>query len=323
MLNIYNPNNHDGDKTAPLADGSSIPPVVKKGATKYEDPTQEFTSQELKWGFWYVKHKALLYRVLLIGLIAVNSVFIIFGLWQWGIYLLGIPDAQRVQASLSASVNYTGIHPHFSAQPVQAISSQIFSSRENKFDAVADLINPNSRFLATFDYYFVISGEKTPTQKSFLMPGESRLVAYLGFDLPVGGEAWVKPVIVLENIKYERISAHTIPDTKSWQDYRLNFSVSDFVFLKSLAQEGTNTDALQFKLTNASPYSYVNADFYVGLLQNGQMVGILPLHLDSINSMETKDIDLRNFSSGLSATEIALYPIINLYDEGVYATPGI
>lgn len=315
MLNIYNPNNHDGDKTAPLAGGAAIPPVVKKGATKYEDPTQEFTSQELKWGFWYVKHKALLYRVLLIGLIAVNSVFIIFGLWQWGIYLLGIPDAQRVQSSLSASVNYTGIHPHFSAQPVQAINTQIFSSRENKYDAVAELINPNTRFLATFDYYFVIGDVKTAVQKTFLMPGESRLVAHLG----IADGAGSAPQIVLENIVYKRISAHQVADTAGWQAYRLNFQVSDFVFLKSLAQEGTNTDALQFKLTNASPYSYVNADFYVALLQNGQMVGILPLHLDSINSMETKDIDLRNFSSGLSATEIALYPIINLYDEGVYA----
>lgn len=316
MLNIYNPNNHDGDKTASLTDGVAKKGAVKKpSSAKYEDPTQEFTSQELKWGFWYVKHKALLYKVSLIGLIAINSVFIIFGLWQWGIYLLGIPDAQRVQSSLSASVNYTGIHLHFSAQPVQAINTQIFSSRENKYDAVADLINPNSRFLATFDYYFVIGETKTPVQKTFLMPGESRLVAHLG----IADGAGSAPQIVLENIKYERISAHKVADTGSWQAYRLNFQVSDFVFLKSLAQEGANTDALQFKLTNASPYSYVNADFYVGLLQNGQMVGILPLHLDSINSMETKDIDLRNFSSGLSVTEIALYPIINLYDEGVYA----
>lgn len=311
MLNIYNPNNHNGDK-APVA-AKSAP--AKPTSSKYEDPTQEFTSQELKWGLWYVKNKALLYKVLLFSLIGINAIFILFGLWQWGSYLLGIPDAQRVQSSLSSFINYTGIHPRNSAQPVQVINTQIFSSRENKYDAVADLINPNSRFLVTFDYYFIIGGEKTPAQKSFLMPGESRLMAHLG----IADGAGSSPIIVLENVKYQRISAHTIPDAKSWQDYRLNFLVSDFVFLKSLAQEGANTDALQFNLTNNSPYSYVAADFYVGLLQNGQMVGILPLHLDSINSLETKNIDLRNFSSGLSVTEIALYPIINLYDESVYA----
>lgn len=328
MLNIYNPNNHAGDKTAasvgeknfiPISPGgkSRIRDSAAKGGigTKYEDPTKEFTSQELKWGFWYVKHKSLLYRILVGSLIGIDAIFVIFGLWQWGSYLLGLPDYQRLQRSMSVSINYTGIHPRYSAQPIQAVNTQIFYSRENKYDAVAELINPNNRFLAKFDYYFVINGEKTPPQKTFLLPGESRLVAYLG----IKDGAASAPVIVLENLAYQRISAHKITDTSNWQAYRLNFQVSDFVFLKSLAQAGQNTDAIQFKLTNASPYSYVAPDFYVALLQNGQMVGILPLHLDSINSLETKNIDLRNFAAGLSVTEITLYPIINVYDEGVYA----
>ena len=312
MLNIYNPNNHDGDK-APL--------VAKNGASKkvdfskYVDPTKEFTSRELKWSFWYVRHKALLYRILIIGLVSVDAIFLIFGLWRWGDYLLGISDSQKLQRSLSASVNYTGIHPRYSAQPIQAVNTQIFFSRENKYDAVAELINPNNRFLAKFDYYFIINGVKTPTQKTFLLPGESRLAAYLGMPDGAGGT----PVVVLENVKYRRISNHKIFDTISWQADRLNFQVSDFVFLKSLAQEGQNTDAVQFKLTNASPYSYVAPDFYAVLLQNGQMVGILPLRLDSINTLEIKSIDLRNFAANLSITEIALYPIINVYDSSVYA----
>jgi len=312
MLNIFNPNNHDGSKMPPSA---PVVHVGKTNFTKYEDPTQEFTSQELKWSFWYVKHKALLYKILVISLISIDSVFALFSVWRWGSYLLGWQDFQRVEESLSASVNYIGIHPRYSAQPIQAVNTQIFSSRENKYDAVAELINPNNRFLARFNYYFVINGEKTPAQKTFLLPGESRLVAYLGIKNGAGGA----PAVVLENIEYERISAHKITDTISWQAYRLNFKVSDFVFLKSLAQEGVNTDAVQFKLTNASPYSYVASDFYVALLQNQQMVGILPLHLDSINSLETKNIDLRNFVSNLNITEIALYPIINVYDERVYA----
>lgn len=318
MLNIYNPNNHDGDKASASTEGTAKNGVAKKiDFTKYEDPTKEFTSQDLKRGFWYVQHKALLYRILVISLMVVNGIFIIFSLWLWGAYLLGWQDAQRVQASLASSINYTGIHPRYSAQPIQAINTQIFSSRENKYDVVAELINPNSRFLAKFDYYFIINDKKSPTQTTFLLPGESRLVAYLGIEDGAGGT----PTIVLENSKYERISAHKIADTISWQAYRLNFQVSDFVFLKSLAQEGINTDAIQFKLTNGSPYSYVVPDFYVALLQNGQMVGILPLRLDSINSLETKNIDLRNFASGLSVTEIALYPIINVYDDGVYLVP--
>src|SRR3989338_6675642 len=143
MLNIYNPNNHNSDKIAEIAKNGA---VKKLDFSKYIDPTQEFTSQELKWSFWYVKHKALLYKVLVIILISIDALFILFGLWRWGSYLLGRQDFQRLQASLSAWINYTGIHPRYSAQPIQAINTQIFSSRGNKYDAVAELINPNNRF---------------------------------------------------------------------------------------------------------------------------------------------------------------------------------
>lgn len=318
MLNIYNPNNHDNSKLPEAvkndtskSDGNHS---GKTDFTKYEDPTKEFTSQELKLGFWYVRHKALLYKILLITLIGTDSVLVLFGAWKWGVYLLELPDYQRLQRNLSASVNYTGIHPRFSAQPIQVVNTQILFSRENKYDAVAELINPNGRFLAEFDYYFIVNGEKTSSQKTFLLPGESRPVAYLG----IKDGAAASPAIAFENIKYRRVSAHKIADAAAWQNYRLNFQASDFVFLKSLAQEGANTDAIQFKLTNASPYNYKDPNFYVSLLQNGQMAGILPLHLDSINSLETKNMDLRNFVSGLSVTGIALYPIINVYDEEAY-----
>jgi hypothetical protein len=320
MLNIYNPNNHNGDKskakphTEPQSGSGTGVQSVKTNFSKYEDPTKEFTSEELKLGFWYLKHKAFLYKILIIWLIGVDAVFVIFGLWQWGDYLLDLPEYRQLQANLATPINYIGIHSRYSAMPLQVAATQIFSSRENKYDATAELINPNSRFLAEFDYYFIINDERTPSQKTFLLPGESRPVAYLGIKNGAGGA----PAIVLENIKYQRISAHKISNTADWQAYRLNFQASDFVFLKSLAQEGQNTDVIQFKLTNNSPYSYAATDFYVSLLQNGQMVGILPLHLDSINSLEIKNIDLRNFVSGLSVTEIALYPIINVYDETAY-----
>ncbi len=330
MLNIYNPNNHEGDKTADLVstkggsvlDGKNGTPNVqaasagKKSFTKYKDPTQEFTSQELKWSFWYMRYKALLYKIVLAVLFTINAGLVVFNVSSWGTYLLGIPNHQRVIQSLTASVNYTGIHAHFAALPIQVLNTQVFPSRANKYDVVAELVNPNSRFIVWFDYYYVVNGVKTPTQKTFLLPGETRFVANLGLADGVGG----LPAIVLENIKNERIDNRKVADTASWQLYRLNFQVSDFVFSKSLAQEGDNADAVQFKLTNASPYNYKAVDFYVGLLQNGQMVGILPLHLDSIYSLEAKNIDIRSFVPNFNITEITVYPIINVYDDAVYSS---
>ena len=312
MINIYNSKNPDRNK---VAEAATQPSKSKINFSKYQDPTNEFTSDELKLSFWYVGNKALLYKIAVISLAVINVGFFIFGAWKWGVYLWQWPQSQKLQQSLSASVDYAGMHTHVAAQPIQIINTQNFFSRPNKFDAVAELVNPNSRFLIKFDYYFLIDGAKTAPQKTFLLPGENRFVAGLGIEGATSGV----PTVVLENIRYQRISTHQIPDLASWQSYRLNFQVSNFIFLKSLAQEGGNTDAVQFKLTNGSPYNYTDVDFYVALLQNNEMVGILPLHVDSIQSLETKNIDLRNFAPNLNITEIALYPIINIYDEQGYA----
>lgn len=316
MINIYNFKNRQQEnlQTKPTTEGNPSSGKMKVSIPKYEDPTKEFTAKELKWSFWYVQHKVWLYRIGLISLILLNLGFLGFSVWQWGAYVWGITDNQKLEQNLAASVNYMGIHPHFGAQQIQVLSTQVISGRTDKFDVVAELVNPNSRFLVMFDYYFVVGDKKTEVQKSFLLPGESRPVAVLGL-----ADALGSPSIVMENIKYTRIPNQQVGDVAAWQAYRLNFQVSDFVFLKSLAQTGDNADAIQFKLTNTSPYSYVNVDFYVVLLQNSQMVGIVPLHVDEIDSLETKDIDLRNFVQNLNVSDIKIFPIINIYDNGVYA----
>jgi len=312
MLNLYNVKNHNSNSQPPQASSGK----KKVDYTKYVDPTGEFSSKEMRWSIWYVKHRVFLYKLSVGVLAGLCVIFWGFSLWQWVDYALGLQASNAVDADLSSFINYSSLHAIYGAQPLQIMSTGMFASRENKNDAVAEMTNPNSRFLVSFDYYFVINGEKTPSQRTFLLPGESRPVAYLGIE---GGQSG-SPSMVLENISWTRISAHKILDVKNWQNYRLDFSASDFVFLKSLAQEGTNSDAIQFNFTNNSPYSYIGPDFYVALLQSGSMVGILPLHLDSIKSLETKSIDLRSLAPGLNVTDIAVYPIINLYDDSVYLT---
>jgi hypothetical protein len=312
MINIYNRKRPSEGAGADLITNKI---GIKTNFTKYQDPTNEFSSEELKMSFWYVKNRALLYKIIVIGLAVINIGFIGFNFWKWGEYILGISAQQQLERSLASSVDYTGSHSYFAAQPIQVMRTHMFASRENKYDVVAELVNPNPRFLARFTYYFIINGTKTPSQKTFLLPGESRLAGSLGISNGLGGT----PEVVLENITYQRISNHDIGDVAAWQTYRLNFQTTDFIFSKSLAQEGNNADAVRFKLFNASPYGFRNANFYVALLQNGQMVGILPLYLDRIDSLEIKNIDLRTFVPGLNISEIALYPIINIYDEGVYA----
>jgi hypothetical protein len=314
MFNIYNFKNRNNKETE---ENFFTKKFVEKPSsfTKYEDPNQEFSSKELQVSLWYLKNKSLLYKVAAIVLMVINAVMIGFSLWKWGVFFVEYASFKNNEAHLAASINYTNINTHFAAQPVQIIRTQVFSGRGDSYDVVAELVNPNERFLVWFDYYFIINGKKTNVQKTFLLPGESRFVPMLGVK-ELGNGA---PTLVLENNTYERISNRLVADVPAWQRYRLNFSVSDFVFSKSLAQEGNNVDAVQFSFTNNSPYNYIAPDFYLALLQNDQLVGMLPFHLERINSLETKKIDLRSFVPNLAVTGVAVYPLINIYDATVYA----
>ncbi|MEK7681114.1 MAG: hypothetical protein AAB348_03680 [Patescibacteria group bacterium] len=310
MLNFYNQQN-----------GSANQPQIKNTAvkkidyTKYEDPEKNLSSKELKWGMWYIKHKSLLFKFLVYFIIVVDIAIVAIALWKWAEYLLGLEKHKILERDLASSVNYSGVTSVFTAQPLQISGSQYLMSRSNKFDAVAIVANPNSRHVVSFDYYFVINGQPTKLAKALLLAGETRPIVQLGNLGSVSGGA---PVLVIENLKWRRVSAHLTANAIDWQLTRLNFEAKNFIFLKSLAQAGDNADAVRFDLVNNSPFGYKKADFMVALLQSQSMVGILPLQLENFNSMESREVDLRTLAPGLGATEVAIYPIINIYDESVF-----
>lgn len=315
MLNFYNQSNGNGDN---FVSGNGKNGKVKSSdINKYTDPTGEFGAKEFKRAVWYVKNKVLLHKIFISCLVGICAIFWLFSLWQWGDYLIfGIASDERLYNELAMPVDYTVIHSKYSPQPIQILGTDIFASGANKYDIVSELANPNEGFLVNFDYYFVVGAEKTKAQKGFLLPGENRPAAFRGF-LSYPPQAG----LVIENLVWERISSHSVPKVKIWQDARLNFSASDFSFTKSFGTDGAAADIIKFKLTNNSAYGYKEPDFYVGLFQNGSMVGLLSLHLSDFKSLETRDIDTRNYASGLSATDIKIFPLINIYDESVYMEP--
>lgn len=314
MLNFYNAKNgNNSGASAPPANANSKKPA---DFLKYKDPTGEFSSVELKRALWLTKHKAALYKILIGAAISIDVILIGVGVFKWSVYIAGFQSAALLENQLASSVNYTGIHPRYAPKPLQASSAQAFYSSPGKKDLTAQLININDRFLAKFDFYFLADGKKTETQSGFLLPGEIRPAALIGYE----GSA-AEPQFVIENVRWQRISAHEVQDTGPWQKERLNFEVSNFSFIKSLAQEGNNASALQFDLKNGSPFNYKEPRFYVAMLQNNGLVGILPLGFDAFNSLETKKVDIR-IVSPLNVSEIVVYPLINIYDSSSYLAPS-
>lgn len=318
MLNIYNQknNNHDND----LKPMSSENKKSKADAGRFEDVTGEFSTSAFKRSIWFVTHKVLLYQ-LTVGLLVTVSIGLwVFSLWHWGDYVVnGIKSDLSLYNNLSTFPNYLGVQSHYAPQPVQIAGVNVYTGGLKIYDLVAEVGNPNKNFNVYFDYYFVIGDQKTPTQKGFLLANESRPLVYFGYK-----EGYPNGVnLIMENVTWKRISAHNVSDAVAWQNNRLNFTVNEFVFEKPQTADGIPVNAIKFNLTNSSAFGYRDGVFVIGLMDGSSMVGVMPLILKDFKSQETRAIDLRNFTDGLSVSEVKLFPLIDIYNKEVYLAPQL
>ncbi|MFH1292418.1 MAG: hypothetical protein ABIH87_04460 [bacterium] len=316
-LNLYNLQNKkpQAQNSAPYV---PVPERVNLG--EYIDPSGELGAGKLKAGLWFAKHKIFLYRLSVVSLVLVIATGWTFSLWKWGMFLLELPEQKVLEKQLISSIDYGGINIGFTAKPLQIVGVQVFSSGVNKYDAVAEITNPNERFVSSFDYHFEFGQEQTDTRAGFLLPGQTRPVAFMGIE---SGSHPGIPRLVMKNLSWQRIDTHEIKDTKNWQDYRLDFRVSNFKFIRSYSESGGQADAhiIKFTLTNSSPYNYQDVKFYVGMYNQSGFVGLLPIDFRYFKSLEQKQVDLRSYSPSLSADRVVAFPLINIYNQEIYIQP--
>lgn len=319
MLNIFKLQNKNRDGGTPAGQQKNALPLLKANYQRYVDPTGEFDSKELKYSMWYVRHKVLLHRLLVAGLIGASTLLWGYSLLRWGEhFIFGLEQDTSMRDELARFHDYTVFHPVISARQPQIAGVSVFPGGVDKYDVIADVTNSNERFFVFFRYYFVVDGKSTPAQDGFLLPGENRPLAYLGLE---GSISPRDATIVFEDFQWGRVSARQIPDVAAWQKNRLNFSVENFVFTPRNTEGGGDAHRVQFSVVNGSPYGYVEPQFYVALFGQDSLVGILPLRLDRLDSLEKKSVDLRSFVPSLAVDTVKLYPLINIYTSDAYLVP--
>ena len=281
---------------------------------KYIDTTGELSSKDLKKFLWFTKNRVLLYRLAISGLIAFSAMAFIFSLWKLADYLIyGYQSDQQLYADLASSYDYTGANVRYAPAPLQILSTNTMESGVNKVDAVAEIYNPNDRFMVEFDYSFDFGSATNTVLHAVLMPMQTRPVVLQGLDSNLyGGGA----DLIISNIKWQRISRHEIDDMTKFLGEHLLFEITDVAFVPTNGTADANI--INFKLTNNSAFNYRAPEFLVGLFQSGSLAQVIPLKLTDFKSLETKNIDLRSFLNGLNASEVEIYPLINLFDKESY-----
>lgn len=316
MLNIFKQQNKDLAENASTA----LPVAAKRpDFKKYIDPTGEFASKDLGRALWFTRNRVLLYRLLLGFLGAIIIATWGTALFRLGDYLIfGLSEQKYLAQEAARFIDYTPIHQHYSPQPLNIVSTRLLPGGVEKYDAIAEVSNPNQQWQVQFDYWFDVNGNTTTRRTAHLLPGETRPVVELGLQGAAGSAT-----IILDTVKWQRISTKQVADALAWQAERLQFGVSNFAYIpaNSAATTSASSNIIRFTLVNNSSFGYRTPFFYLGLLNNGSLEQLLPLSVGDLQSLASTDVDVRSFVPNLVVTEVQLYPVINVYDRGVYLAP--
>jgi hypothetical protein len=317
MLNIFNVKNPDKQNLG-QSDGST-PPEALGRFESYVDPSGEFTSKDLQYGFWWVEHRAIIYQmvVFLLGIFVFATWA--FSLWKGGqLAWYAFTDGKILDQRLKTFSNFTLLDARFAPVPLSVLSVNTLVGGVNRTDFIAEIANTNKRFIATFDYTFRIGAATTPVQHAILLPGDDTLAPFQGYE---GDASSASPSLEIRNVTWRRISNKGIADPIGWQADRLQFSIDNFVFTQAGSIPQLTAHSIRFTITNQSSFGYKSPLFYVALYTNQALVGVLPLTLTNFQSLDARTVDLRSFVPNLTVTDLKLYPSINVYDPDVYLKP--
>jgi len=290
-------------------------------ASRYVDPTGEFTSKELKLATWYIKNKFLLQKIGTGFLIAWCVLTIGYSLFAWGNYLIFgyFDDEEMLMRQTLELSDYASLHSLYGARDLVLGSAMIYQSSIDKFDFATMVKNSNERWVAQISYKYIYSGGETEKIKTILLPQTERPV--VAFGQKVDGYP-TNARLVIENVEWRSVDAHAVANVGEHIDQRLQFYADNFVFTRAGGAMGLPSNRIEFDLYNDSAYSYWEPQFYIELLDDAYPVGILFLTVDQFISGEARAIDLRTLAENLTVDDVRIIPVINVFDSGEYIEPG-
>ncbi len=286
----------------------------------YIDTSGELGSKELGYGMWWVAHKTDLYRIAVFALGLVTLVTWIFALSRGVLYgWYTFSREPQLIADVATFSNFTNLQARFSPTPIQILETVVLPGGVDKYDLVSEVANTNAWHKAQLDYYFQVGDVTTTLQTASLAPGEERPIAFLGYE---GSEVRGGATLVIQAVRWSRISNKKISNPAVYRENRVQLSVADFAFVRSETNPGVTAHSVRFTLTNNSSFSFKNPLFYVGLYNADTLVGIISLELNNLRAQETAYIDLRSFVQNLNVTDIKIFPRFDVFDPYIYLKPG-
>lgn len=310
----------DNQQNYPPAGGEKNRDKKFEAAVKNYTGPEGITTKQLEAGLWYVEHKQLLRRILYGFLILVSAVSWTYTIYGFAYYIArGMTEDQILAQQLvkTSSIGHDYVL-QVSAKELAVSPVGILRSTDKKYDFYAQIRNDNQAWWAEFDYYFMTEGRPTAKTHSYILPLEPKYLFALAqdFDSPPAAAA-----LIMENIKWQRISSHKIPDWHDYYEKRLAIKSADVKFTPASASplsEKLNLNQLSFNAINQTAFNYWETGFTILLFRGGELANINHYILNDFMSGQKRFVELSWPGEIGWVDKVEIISEINIMKDDIY-----
>ncbi len=264
---------------------------------------EPLSNEELKWGYWYFLHRAVIRRIGVTILGAVGVGLILYSGWQWVDWLASRKaEEESFRLLVTSNVNFAEYRKRNAPLPLEVGKAVAIPAGTGRYNLVALVKNPNPGWGAPeFGAVFSVDGVEVRGQ-GFIMPLEEKYVIHLAAQL---AQPPRQVQLTIEQAGWQRVRADS------------NLRLPDFIVEgeKLELAEGIGT-SLRFTLFNRSTYGYYDVGVTAVLLRGGVPVAVGRQLIASITSGERRVVELA-WPQALVADRLIVKPEVNVFDAAV------
>ncbi len=280
---------------------------------------QDVSSRNIKISYWYVSNKLLLRKLLIALLIVLNVVLFGYAIYK-AIDILFVQQQSYRQLLADLPVDYTD-YTFFRQQnaPRQISLTPVASGQVGgeSFDVVAELWNQNTEWtVLDFSLNLVSGGEVVRSMKSFILPGEVKVVGFYDIEdiSPSQARLEISDVQWRRQMDFETLKAERMRFTITNQEFRSEVETG--------FQGKLPVSTLSFDITNDTGFSYWSTDLHIALKSGDQTLSTDFVSIDQFRAGETRSIDINFFEPLRGVQRAEIIPSVNIYDPEAYMQPG-
>jgi hypothetical protein len=290
----------------------SLKKSSQSDSKRYTPSSEELSYKELRFAGWYIRNKTKVANIGIAVLLIFSIITISYSTVLWiGYVAIGMDnDAQIAESSVQQFQDFTPLRSIFAPEALIIGDTEILQNG-NSTDALTQVRNPNEDWIGIVHYRY----GNTDAKVRVVLP-ENRNVLSL-----FGDTTEQRLRLDILSIDWQRVDAHSIPNTAAYTTPRLNIYTENTAVRTADAALGTPY-TISLDLINDTAYSYWQTDAVVLMYSGNQLRAARPVRIDTFRSGDIESIQF-NFVEALSGiTEVEVLLDVNIFDSSVYMEVG-